>query len=638
MMRSVMRGVGLGTLCVLLMGLIAVPASAGAANVASPGPGARPVACSPAPCGQDGQPALPSGEMPESSVVHIAITPHVIQPNGFITLKLSYSGIGHCDVAQGSVCTQGLAEAGLVRVDCSTHKVLGAQSIAVQNEHTQCYTLPQFSAPTEPFYAVIEALEGNCSAVNDVADCVSADYVLVEPPCGGASASVADASGSARARQVGEIPLARGAEVSGAGTCPLKVFVRVVGPIVNVGTRSGLAVDHKDGVVNFTVNTVSKLGSVFAGPVDVGERCMSGCANLLVTVTDPRTGDPVPDATVTATLGQLGAAKSISGALAGEQFLCLQSDHPGANSCGASLSSLSNAKGQLYLIYWAPGETAMSTSSISVTAKKCSSSCTAGQQEGSAQTGVTIMPYTIYEHDDGTISAAEITSLMTAVGEGKLYNKNHEAASEEGFELAIHWLANQDKAAKKLVSAVLGPVGYSLIKLVEVAQLLAEAHSGLKEEQLLVAALLEAVDMPGIGMFDEPFEHDIPAEPNSYLRQAVISGLGLADGIGGGSGVLWDLGKALIEQYSSISKSFAVQPEHVDVKVDEISSCNSARADCGPGYPAQSGIRPRLCLILAFSNHAPGNDRFGTNFCMSQYDPVAFAVTQSDLNTELPGS
>jgi hypothetical protein len=487
--------------------------------------------------------------------------------------------------------------------------------------------LPPYDTPVLPYHYVVIEVDVSLNLGGDLGGELDWEEVALrigpKPPC----------SGTAPAGQV-----TRAAEVSGAETCPLKVFVRVVGPIVNVGTRSGLAVDHKDGVVNFTVNTVSKLGSVFAGPLEVGQRCMSGCANLLVTVVDPHTGDPVPDATVTATLGQLGAAKSISGALAGEQFLCLQSDHPGANSCGTSLSSLSNAKGQLYLIYWAPGETAMSTSSISVTAQKCSSSCTAGQQEGSAQTGVTIMPYTIYEHDDGTISAAEIKSLITAVGEGKLYNKNHEAASEEGFELAIHWLASQDKAAKKLVSTVLGPVGYSLIKLVEVAQLLAEAHSGLKEEQMLVAALLEAVDMPGIGMFDEPFERDIPAEPNSYLRQAVISGLGLADGIGGGSGVLWDLGKALIEQYSSISKSFAVQPEHVDVKVDEISSCNSARPDCGPGYPSQSGIRPRLCLILAFSNHAPGNDTFGTNFCMSQYDPVAFAVTQSDLNTELPGS
>src|ERR1017187_2537737 len=66
-------------------------------SAAPPGPGPRPVPCSPAPCGQDGQPALPSGEMPESSVVHIAITPHVIQPNGCIALKLSCSGISHCD-------------------------------------------------------------------------------------------------------------------------------------------------------------------------------------------------------------------------------------------------------------------------------------------------------------------------------------------------------------------------------------------------------------------------------------------------------------------------------------------------------------------------------------------------------------
>ena len=147
---------------------------------------------------------------------------------------------------------------------------------------------------------------------------------------------------------------------------------------------------------------------------------------------DPQTGNPVANATVTATVGTLGAAKSVSsgqGRLDGPQLVCLQSDGPVATTCGTSLTGLStDSAGDLHLLYWAPGETAISTSSVSVTAQKCSSTCMAGEAQGSAQAGVTITPDPIF-HDRGTLSVAEIKSLMTAVGEGKLYKKNHEAAS-----------------------------------------------------------------------------------------------------------------------------------------------------------------------------------------------------------------
>ncbi len=108
--------------------------------------------------------------------------------------------------------------------------------------------------------------------------------------------------------------------------------------------RSGLSVDNlyrKEGPVNFTIPTYSKTETAYADAFDVGQKCVSGCANVLVTVVDPATGDPVSGATVDATLGSLGAAKSVSGGLAGDQFLCVQSDDPSASSCGTSLSGLS---------------------------------------------------------------------------------------------------------------------------------------------------------------------------------------------------------------------------------------------------------------------------------------------------------
>ncbi len=97
----------------------------------------------------------------------------------------------------------------------------GSRALRCRTSTPSATRCPQFSAPTEPFYAVIEALEGNCSAVNNVADCVSADYVLVEPPCGSASPSVADASGLGPGRATSVHSHQRGAaQVGVAETLP----------------------------------------------------------------------------------------------------------------------------------------------------------------------------------------------------------------------------------------------------------------------------------------------------------------------------------------------------------------------------------------------------------------------------------
>ena len=175
---------------------------------------------------------------------------------------------------------------------------------------------------------------------------------------------------------------------------------------------------------------------------------------------------------------------------------------------------------------------------------------------------------------------------------------------------------------------MLGPLGVTLIGAVEVGQILAEAHSALKEEKLLTDAMLEAMDMPGIGLYDEPFEKQIPEAPNDYLRLAFIHGLANADGIGGAGGMMWGLGEALIKQYDRHS-AFAVQPEHVKTTVYEISSCNPGgtlhrmlmgNSACGYGFFDELGIQPRLCIVLDFSNRLPGGN-YGWNGCFSAVRP-----------------
>jgi hypothetical protein len=74
------------------------------ANASTARLGPRPTPCHPAPCGQPGQRTLPAGQMQESTMVHLAITPHVARPGDIVRMHITYSGSGHCLVEQGSDC------------------------------------------------------------------------------------------------------------------------------------------------------------------------------------------------------------------------------------------------------------------------------------------------------------------------------------------------------------------------------------------------------------------------------------------------------------------------------------------------------------------------------------------------------
>ncbi|HTW97379.1 MAG TPA: hypothetical protein VMD59_01305 [Acidimicrobiales bacterium] len=56
---------------------------------------------------------------------------------------------------------------------------------------------------------------------------------------------------------------------------------------------------------------------------------------------------------------------------------------------------------------------------------------------------------------------------------------------------------------------------------------------------------------------------------------------------------------------------------------------------CGPGYESRSGILPRLCFHIDWSNSLPGS-AFEDTLCVSQCDALAFAETQPDLSTSTP--
>jgi hypothetical protein len=276
-MRTIKQGsVGARALRSVAAGLVvvavfAVPVAAAAsgsssttvrARTARLGP--RPVRCRPAPCGQPGQPPLASGQMQESTKVHLTITPHVARPGQIVTMKITYSGDGHCLEEQGSTCgPQGAPEISLVRVDCHTHKLIPSPTLAHPDETTQCFEVAPGSAVGAPYYGVIQAPIGECGATNSVFDCISEDYLLIEPPCMTGPAAVPAAStASVGAANVRADSVASDAA---SGSCPLTVSVKVLGP-----GRAGLG-----GFRHF-----SHEGSkAYFIPPDT-RKCASGCSNV----------------------------------------------------------------------------------------------------------------------------------------------------------------------------------------------------------------------------------------------------------------------------------------------------------------------------------------------------------------------
>ena len=179
---------------------------------------------------------------------------------------------------------------------------------------------------------------------------------------------------------------------AGSSACPLKVFVKVVGPIPNVGTRSGLAVDNlfpSEGPVNFTTGSFPKGDNGITEPFTLGQQCRSGCANLLVTVVDPSTHKPPdPAAKVTARLDQIDTQDAPALRQQGSQFLCTQSEDVATRRCGTELTDLpTDSTGHVHLLYWAPGEMVTAHTTVKVEAEStCApSSCTAGHRTGSGR-------------------------------------------------------------------------------------------------------------------------------------------------------------------------------------------------------------------------------------------------------------
>jgi hypothetical protein len=431
----------------------------------------------------------------------------------------------------------------------------------------------------------------------------------------------------------------------------LKVFVKVLGSI-----RSGLAVDNDypdGGPVNFTVPTYGgQHGSVYTGPFDEGQKCESGCVNLLVTVVDSLTHKPVTGATVTASLGPI--ANLGAGALADvpndNEFLCLQSDKaPGVpqSPCGADLPDLTTDKqGHVHLVYWAPGlvATARTTLSVSAAEQTCAQGACSLKGGTAGPTALVVRPYLIYQ-GTGVLPAKEAGLLVELAQEPNLFVADL-AADQYAHNLIEQALTTLD-LFEEHAATIAGTAGL----VVSTTAHAVEAFSKYGEQLGLIATLLEAEHLSTLGLGEEPNATTVPRDASPYFTGHILSGLGNVRVPGlpsaaGPSGILWTDAQALSRAQKRVGTVFATRPEKIDLKVYEVSHCDEGYSVCGPGYkhlPAQSsaaienhfGVQAQLCFYFSGSGTFPGF-KWDDHFCENQYAPLYWVAAQPGTNRALP--
>ncbi|HEY5188272.1 MAG TPA: hypothetical protein VII87_04505, partial [Solirubrobacteraceae bacterium] len=390
------------------------------------------------------------------------------------------------------------------------------------------------------------------------------------------------------------------ATAAAVGSTCLDVQVKQIGP-----ARSGLAIyghsAHEEASRAFFLPPFSR-------------QCASGCTNLLVTVTDPSTHQPVPDATVSASVSDVRG-------VTGEGYLC---DQAAAKDCGTHLlNSTTDAEGQVHLLYWSPGLIEAARPEVKALARE-------GTHEGSAALTFTVKPYLVYDHV-GTLSRKETLELAYwAAGKGLIGKLGGliggASALEKGLGFSLNVLIGAEVVAERAV-AVLETVEAvtPIIGVLEVAHV----GSELWERQGIISTFLDAIDLSAIGIDDNPVERSVSAAPSAGF-ESHLANLGTAAPFHiGAGGLLWEYAKHLDFLFSNNDVAFGAQFLHV--KVYEVSHCVLGEP-CGPGYRAYvgGGIQPELYIEVSAGRNRRAQSFAPHSFTIS-YDPNAWAETQHEL-------
>ncbi|HTW08289.1 MAG TPA: hypothetical protein VME46_12305 [Acidimicrobiales bacterium] len=466
------------------------------------------------------------------------------------------------------------------------------------------------------------------------------DDVTTGPSSGEASSAEgepASSPGAVPSRLSFAAPAPAPAPATTAG-CPLEVTVRALEPL-----RAGLAVHASPWGQYPPVD--------FAAGGDGKNRCESGCVDLVVTVTNPRTQKPVEGALVSAHVSDLVPTREVmpTAIVKGDQYLCSTgSDGTKDVDCGTSVSNKyddylhTNRLGQVFLRYWAPGVTEHVHTTLSIVARvECTSrSCPSHEMTGTTKTTLAVSPYLIYAHTS-TLTSDQVAELEAWAGGGALFKRFLTGTSRAALaaKAVLKWLKAKELASATEVKA-LEAVEHAepLVLVSDIANYLSDAG----ERFTMIAEFLYVTDLDGIGLGRAPFESSAPTSLALDFENKVVN-YGVALPFEAfAAGAWWDIAHEVAAADDAHGGIFVgghrvpkVDKSDWGVKLDvyEVSNCDPSPHLCQPGYYA-SGMDPELYFFVVLTyNGEPYNF---ADFTVP-YDAVAWTETQWDLRGLIKG-
>ena len=375
--------------------------------------------------------------------------------------------------------------------------------------------------------------------------------------------------------------------------------------------RSGLAVHdlyggREESLVDFVA---ARRSPGFAADTD---QCESGCADLLATVRDAKTHQPVENAKVD--------VRVTSGleAPGGIEYVCERDQATGrtmgAGDCDSSslLDLRTDESGRVYLRYWAPGVIKATPVTIQVTASggRCvGGDCEGGTQLAVASRSLTIEPYLIYDHST-TLSEDDITELANWAAGPSLFRTFLSGTTWAATALSAHlkWLEAEELASEKEIEA-LEHLEAPPVRVLHAAIDVYDTWTELSEHWAMVGLFLQDTALSGTGLGDAAHEDSAKAYPAYAFTKQLADYNGLVPGdlgqaVGkdfGEAGAWWDIATtlhALVE-----SKDASVAPGSgghwgIRLQLYEISHCDP-HGQCDPGYDGDDGIDGELDVRIA---------------------------------------
>jgi hypothetical protein len=429
----------------------------------------------------------------------------------------------------------------------------------------------------------------------------------------------------------------------GAAACPLTVLVSAPKSV-----RSGLGVHDlyakpsPEYLVDFLAaqHSAPLPEDTLSGSARSTFQCESGCADVVVTVRDPKTHQLVEGSKVDARV------TGLTGAPGGREYVCKTNPETGETlQCGpGSLLGLrTDHYGRVYLRYWAPGVIEPTPVTLQVTASggTCDSRpCGAAMESGYTDQALIVKPDLIYEHS-APLTKEDIAELANWAAGPSLFKVflSGSLKVEQALSLRLKWLEGEERASKKALEALehleKTPVRVGVV-LLDVLDTYLD-WTELKEHWAMIGLFLQNTALSGTGLGNNPMEESSPAYPTYPFSKQLANYNGLIPGnagdlVGKGeSGALWDIAtnlRTLVED-----KDLSVQPGQPDhwglqLHLYEISNCDPDRS-CGPGYDDDRGIQAELYFRIAVLYDGKASpEGAGLYTFTTPYDALAWASAQ----------